>query len=449
MESRAVNTIFTFKDYTIDKKSNSFKFIYSLDKFDEQFTFIEELVFPKKIQWSKVDKKALDAAVKSLHLILGISYWKTFCPKRIEIADYSLTPEQAKFWDKVYKLGLGEFFYQNRIDFRGLINFPVSARRPRTTHYKLHTSNKSLLLFGGGKDSLVSLELLKKHKFNFTPLIVVPTARLKLAKKIAPPKSMIVLRQLDPQLTALNTRKDVYNGHVPVSAVFAFVGELTAILYGLRYVIASNERSSNYGNVKYLGEEANHQWSKSIEFERIMQNYASKYINPGITYFSLLRSLYEIKIAEIFSKYTKYLRKFSSCNRAIKIWEQTGKLNWCGVCPKCAFVFTILIPFVSKNKLVSIFGKNLLADRTLVPLYKELLGISRFKPFECVGAPEEVKFALHKAVESGHYANDAVIKALLKEPRFLKPLSKIQEKEITGVSSEHLRPYEFKRIKEI
>ena len=57
----------------------------------------------------------------------------------------------------------------------------------------------------------------------------------------------------------------------------------------------------------------------------------------------------------------------------------------------------MLSAFISKRQLWEIFGKNLFDDKSLKPLFEELLGIKRFKPFECVGEPEEVKKALSLA----------------------------------------------------
>lgn len=67
-----------------------------------------------------------EAALFALHLAGGTSYYKTCCPKEIEVQSGKLNADQAAFWNTVYERGLGEFFYQNQIDFRKLIQFPIT-----------------------------------------------------------------------------------------------------------------------------------------------------------------------------------------------------------------------------------------------------------------------------------------------------------------------------------
>ena len=64
---------------------------------------------------------------------------------------------------------------------------------------------------------------------------------------------------------------------------------------------------------------------------------------------------------------------------------------WCGKCPKCLFTWIILSPFISRERLTEIFGKDLLNDPELKPVFEELNGTAAVKPFECVGTVEEVR----------------------------------------------------------
>lgn len=68
--------------------------------------------------------------------------------------------------------------------------------------------------------------------------------------------------------------------------------------------------------------------------------------------------------------------------------------HWCGKCPKCLFVFTILSPYLYKEELINIFGKDLFEDEELLKTFIELTGNGETKPFECVGTFEEVNFAI-------------------------------------------------------
>lgn len=206
---------------------------------------------------------------------------------------------------------------------------------------------------------------------------------------------------MDPQLFAMN-EQGYYNGHVPISGIIAFVLTTAAYLYDYRYVIMSNEKSANEGNTFMDGIEINHQRSKSYQFESDFSLYLKRYISPNLAYFSLLRGMYEIMIARIFSKHPEYFDIFSSCNNNFKIIEtnKTTDHRRCGHCPKCAFVYSTLRPFISDEDTQKIFGQELYNNAALIPLYKELLGIDGIKPFECVGTNEEVTYAMYLYYEN-------------------------------------------------
>ncbi|EKE15893.1 MAG: hypothetical protein ACD_11C00085G0002 [uncultured bacterium] len=219
-------------------------------------------------------------------------------------------------------------------------------------------------------------------------------------------------RQIDPKLLELNKEKGTYNGHIPISVYYAFLILLMAALFDYKYAVVGNEKSANYGNVEYLGQMINHQWSKSEEFENLFKKYVKKFITPDIEYSSPLRNMTELQVVEGFVKYPKYFKVFSSCNKNFKIsrpsFAKASAGKWCGECAKCLFVFICLAAFLPKKGVLNIFGKNLFEDKSLIPLFEELIGVRNFKPFECVGTPEEVKEALKKIVEKGKF-NDTIL----------------------------------------
>jgi hypothetical protein len=64
---------------------------------------------------------------------------------------------------------------------------------------------------------------------------------------------------------------------------------LVAYLYDYKYLVLSNELSANSGNTLWNGFEINHQYSKSLEFEKDFKNYVEENISDDLKYFSLLR----------------------------------------------------------------------------------------------------------------------------------------------------------------
>ncbi|MEK9175444.1 MAG: hypothetical protein AAB795_02505 [Patescibacteria group bacterium] len=440
--TKQINSAFDFVGYHADPSKGLVQFNYSIKHKSKTFRFTETLRFapPPKT----VSQEIVTSVLDSLHLLLGISYWKLFCPKNIKISSQTLTKDQAKFWNTVYTDGLGEFFYKNKIDFRGLVKFPYKNKKI-TKPVTQKTKNRSLLMIGGGKDSIVSAELLKKYKKKFTPFILNTSNIQKKAIRQIGKKPIIILRALDTQLFKLRKHSGVYNGHIPVTAIYDLTALLAAILYNYRYIVASIEESANHGNVSYLGKYINHQWSKSYTFEKMLQHYIATYITSEISCFSLLRPFTEVKIVQLFAKHKKYFSSFSSCNTNFTILKHARRL-WCGKCPKCAFVFLSLAPRIRKEKLIQIFGKNLFSDKTLIPMFEELLGIRNFKPFECVGTPSEVRLAFYKTLQTKEFKNDVVVKMF--ENKFSLRFANIKKSEsnIMKVHANANIPKEFKRI---
>lgn len=403
---------FEFTRYEEDFSRGTVDFYYELTHLGQVHSFVEKLVFtPPTREISQELHTILRALFETIHLALGVSYWKLFCPKVITVP-YALAQPKVEFWDTFYQKGLGEFFYRNKIDYRGLVHFTPSPNKQNSQVILQTLSTRSLVLLGAGKDSIVTAESFKKDQKEYSLFTVNPSPIHKEVARLIGASLVEMKRIIDPKLSLLNKQAGAFNGHIPITAITSMLGILAALLYDFGSVVTSNEKSANIGNVQYLGEEINHQWSKSDEFEQLFQQYLTTYITPSIAYFSFLRSFSELEIAEKFTKYPQYFDAFTSCNKNFQLHGNPLKGQWCGKCSKCAFVFLLLAAFLPKDKVVSIFGKNLFADLDLVTTYEELLGFVGFKPFECVGTPEESKIALARVLEKGAYASDVVIQKL-------------------------------------
>jgi hypothetical protein len=181
-----------------------------------------------------------------------------------------------------------------------------------------------------------------------------------------------------------------------MSAIWGFLSVCTAILTGKKYIALSNETSANEPTAHYHGEPVNHQYSKTLEFERDFQAYVHTFISADIDYFSLLRPLTELHIAQIFCSklWSQYRLLFSSCNRNFLLGNQKATtFAWCEKCPKCAFVFLLLAAFLPRTELLKVFNHNLFVQPELKFFWRQLLGLELTKPFECVGEVAEVKKA--------------------------------------------------------
>ena len=357
---------------------------------DEEFRFAPTLKVPARdfYHWEELQEDQLQSLAFHIGMVELVSYWKIACPKKVVVRPYTLDDKQIQWWRHLYYNGLGEFFYLNGItctesDFMQL----ESESERRLPKVCMPLNEHVIIPVGGGKDSVVTLECLR-DEMPAIPLIVNPRgATLNCVKKAgyAEEEYMVVNRTLDPLMLQLNAR-GYLNGHTPFSALLAFITLLLGFGSESRYIALSNESSANESTVPDTN--INHQYSKSVEFERDFRTYVSEYINPDIQYFSFLRPLSELQIAYLFSKCESYHPVFRSCNAGSKTD------SWCGKCPKCLFTWIILSPFLSREQLAEIFGKDLMKDEALLPILEELNGTSAVKPFECVGTVEEVRACL-------------------------------------------------------
>jgi hypothetical protein len=321
----------------------------------------------------------------------------------------------AALLDAVYVEGLAEFAWRNGLDLRGRIAFPRTvAEDAGTTAPALALPRRSLVAIGGGKDSLVSVEMLRALGEDMTltwvgesPLIAAVAAHTGLP-------TLNIGRALSPVLFELN-RQGAWNGHIPVTAINSAILLLAALLYGFDSVVFSNEQSASAATLEAEGRVVNHQWSKGFAFERALASLVHARIAADLDYFSLLRPLSELAVTREFARHSQYHQHFSSCNRNFRILGAKPRERWCGACPKCHFVFLALAPFMAKPALVAIFGRNLLDDPELAGDFDALIEWQAHKPFECVGEAAESRAALAALAGRAEWKEDALVRRFAAE----------------------------------
>ncbi len=406
---------FTFDSYKVNPKNSTIQFTYKV-KFETGITirFKDKLVFDKidPSLWESVNPQLLESTLQALLIMLGINYWCVFPTKNIKISNFSLTQDQAKFWEELYLNGLGEYFYEMKMDFRDLISFPYDSNLTAPTPARFKPQNRALLLNGAGKDSILSAEILKASNTPFDFFAFAPTPAHKKITKLVGANTITVNRVRDPLMGFYTTLFGISSSYPSVST-FTFIATLLAEVLGYNSIIFSNEKSADFGNLNYLGLHVNHQWCKSSSAEKMINDYIQKYITPDISTQSLLRKYSEIDIVRRFAKYDKYLRHVTSCNSyfwlPLPMQLMHRHAYWCRKCPKCVFLFACFGAFLPKEKVIEMFGGNLYKDKSLIPFFKRILGIEGFKPLDCVGEPEEMILAMHYTQKSGQYAGEPVM----------------------------------------
>ncbi len=408
--------------------------------FDDGPELVERVIFPDAPALPSERTEAFTAALKWLHRVAGVSYYKAGVPSRIEIDDGVPDVATAELLDTLYLHGLAEFAYRNKLDLRERIHFPrtqaadpahaghddappsarpehseAESKDPKPSAPRLDLPQHTLIPIGGGKDSLVVIEAIKRSGGTGTvawvghsPLIAACAERTGLP-------TLNIGRELSPLLFDYN-RMGAYNGHIPVTAVNSAILVLAALLYGHDTIAFANERSASAATLEYEGQEVNHQWSKGLVFERAFADWLHTHVAADLDYCSLLRPFSELAVTAAFARLgNDYGEVFSSCNRNFRILGPKPADRWCGQCPKCHFVFLALAPFMPKPKLLAIFGRNLLDDEDQAAGFDALMEYRDHKPFECVGEGSEARAAMATLVARPEWTEDALVKRFRRE----------------------------------
>ncbi len=390
---------FEYRDFTVERTHSMCRVTYDF-AIPGLSEFSPVWEFPICVDNEIINDELLNRLLFNLGMVETISYYKSACPATVKVKCGMLTHEQRAWWKKLYYNGLGEFMYRNgiAIDEEELLSIECVGKCCEGISdctAVLHDERSyegCLVPVGGGKDSVVSLELLKGEKLVTYSINANATTGNVIGVCDYRSGDYRVSRTIDSRLLELN-RQGYLNGHIPFSAVVAFSSVIAAYLCGSRYIVLSNETSANETTVK--DSFVNHQYSKSYEFEQDFCRYFLTITDSDIHYFSFLRPLTELQIAWLFSKCRAYHGVFRSCNAG----SRSG--IWCCSCPKCLFVYIILLPFMGTDELHGIFGEDLLDKESLDFDFRELAGIEENKPFECVGTRREVLACLKSFIERG------------------------------------------------
>jgi hypothetical protein len=405
--------VFRYAGYATDPATATLSCHYELDGRE----FIERVTLPGTEGNPRWHAEAAQAAARLLFLLAGVSYYKTAAPPVIDLGETALTATEENFLRDFYLHGLGEFAYRNNLDLTS-IDFrasraPIQAPSPPASH-----RNRALVPFGGGIDSIVTVEQVRKHA---DVALFVVSRPGDLFDAIEGPAAVTGLpivraeREIDPQLLR-SAELGFLNGHVPVTGILSAIAILAAVLEDRDAVVMSNEWSASVPTLEYQGRPVNHQYSKSEEFEAAFRAVLAATPGPLPEYFSWLRDRTELWVGQEFARLTPYHSTFRSCNKAFYTERARRFTHWCGECDKCVFIDLILAPFLPADALRQIFAVTgePLTNPALAGKFRSLLGAGA-KPFECVGEVTECRAAVLLAARRPDRAGDGLLVTLATE----------------------------------
>jgi hypothetical protein len=407
---------FRYETFTIDAEAGVVHCTYSIDG----LSFTETIaVDGSPHAWAGA---AATAAARLVFLLAGVSYYKTRAPRVIDTGQWAVTDLERAFLHDVYTDGLAEFAYKAQLDLSGIVIEGPRLADPAPGGETVTQSDRPLVPFGGGIDSIVVVEQTRRAHPDTMLFIasraVAPFEPIEAGAAVTGLPVVRADRQLDEQVLLTEAQRQerglhFFNGHVPVTGILSAIAVLAAVLNDRDAVVMSNEWSASSATLTVDGRDINHQWSKSYAFEALFRDVVTQSV-PGVRYFSALRPYSELWVAERFAALPDYHLVFRSCNRAFNIDPAKRLDHWCGECDKCCFIDLILAPYVDAERLREIFGgSEPLDNEALLAKFQSLIGDPELtKAFECVGDAGECRAAVRLAADRPDRAGSAVLQRL-------------------------------------
>lgn len=339
------------------------------------------------------------------------------------IAYFRLDDTEQAFFEQLLLAGMAEFRYVNHLNIHQKTYVQGVHELPGThdDRGKCPSLAGAIVLNGGGKDGAVAAETTHAIGEAFTWFTITNrSASTKVVAASAVNDALTVQR--------IHTRPEkpgTLKGHKPFSAVLGFHVTLAALIGHRRYAIAGNEYSANEPSLAVDDFIINHQYSKSYQFERDLANLIDR-LGVGVSYFSILRPLYELQILKIFEDFPQYHREFISCN--------IGVLNgfWCLTCDKCAFL-VLALSALNPDVVEKIWGdRQLVIKSELRRSIIALVSPDTPKPFECVGTLEECQLALGMMARNRTFWSTLPSEFRQEVQAYIPPDLSVLEKRIMG-----------------
>jgi hypothetical protein len=322
-----------------------------------------------------------------------------------------LGPYQDLYTDRFFELWQTIFanvwgiwrYHNNLLDYKGPQGAAVRpAKSNQSTGpatLELGPDEKLLSMCGGGKDSLASAKLLEHAGLPYEVMVY--------SHNIYGPAQ----RQHDliDGMLAHTRAGQCHRGWVYDNAVDSPAARLYPE-YGVKNMLSAETVSSywtalpialqhNYTRIalgvtkstdehnlvwESTGEEINYLWGMSTTAETLLHDYIQAELVSNLSYFHLLRPIYDIVVFNLLARDPAAVTSTHSCAQ---------QKPWCCRCPKCIYVWMHLVAYLDEWVVDQMFDKNLFDLPENRPYIRKMLGLEGYKPWDCMGTVSETQIA--------------------------------------------------------
>ena len=330
-------------------------------------------------------------------------------PDRLDLGPLAahVTPALEALWREVFTRVWAQWRYENDLpEYHGPVLTPSAPHS--AAPIEVEPGEVPILAFcGGGKDSLVALDLLEEAALAYSTLAYSSSIYGR-----AEPQHALIDRLTDHFAPRRRHRQWIYDDFMdsPVLELAPAVGVRTltaaetpasvfaalpvALAHGYTSLCLAHEKSADTGNLIWdaTGEDVNHQWGKSTEAEALLGEYVQTHLLANVSYFSILKPVHDLVI-------------FNALHRRLDAVPFTHSCNlvkpWCNRCAKCAYVFLNYSAYLPADVVAEVFPVSLFDVPENLGHFRGLLGLDVHTPFECVGQVEESRLAIAVCARRG------------------------------------------------
>jgi hypothetical protein len=322
-------------------------------------------------------------------------------PEAIDFGPYAdlVTDEFWALWETIFRNVWGVWRFENDLpDYRlrrpdlptGAGAGPVKVDPGRT---------ETLMLCGGGKDSLVGMSLLEgggvdydafvyshstygrgSHQHDLIDGLLRHCAHGRLHR------GWVIDDALDSPAAQVHPEFGIERMIAAETVSSYWTALPVALQHGYTQVALGITKSTDEHNLTWdrTGEDINYLWGMSSKAEDLLHDYIRAHLATNVAMFHILRPMYDITVFTLLNERLDAVPDTHSCAQV---------KPWCCRCAKCIYVWMNYVAWLPEPVVADTFSVNLFELPENRTILRKMLGLESYKPTDCVGTVSEARLA--------------------------------------------------------
>ncbi|MDH3678593.1 MAG: hypothetical protein OEV40_01460 [Acidimicrobiia bacterium] len=323
-------------------------------------------------------------------------------PDAIDFGPYAdlVTDSFWSLWETIFRNVWGVWRYENDLpDFRlerpgGTTGSGAVAPVSVTTG-----DVATLMLCGGGKDSLVSMRLLERGGVDYDAFVYSHSTYgrgqhqhdlidglLEHCRHQRLHRGWVIDDAVDSPAARLHPERGIARIIAAETVSSYWTALPVALQHGFTNVALGVTKSTDEHNLTWErnGEKINYLWGMSSLAEEMLHGYVRDHLVSNVAIFHVLRPIHDINVFTLLNQSLDAVPATHSCAQV---------KPWCCRCAKCLYVWMSYVAWLPQSVVAETFSVNLFdlpENRTIL---RKMLGLESYKPADCVGTVSEARLA--------------------------------------------------------